>query len=305
MPDPVQRTAEDIEAELQLEADKRIVDDNDDFEDDLDDPQSPSADQLAAETEASRKGWVPKDQYKGDPSKWVDAKTFNERGERFTKNLQRELELMKRKFAEFEGTKQAFVKFHEETIARKDQEIKDAIQALRVQRVEATASGDADLVVQIEDRIDVLKEQQKEVKKLPEEQKREPGPNPEDPVLLEWIDDGNQWFHDDPKLRDYAIQVGEEMIKDGETARGRKFLDKVAARMAEDFPRKFTKREPQRVTGGVESGSSAAGRGSAGKTERDLPPEDRALMRQFIEAGYTTKEKFLANYFSEGRRVHR
>lgn len=275
---------------------------------------------VAAEAEASRKGWIPKDKYKGDPAKWVDAKTFNERGERFTKNLQRDVEQLKQKLADFEGTKKAFVKFHEETMAAKEAELKSAIAALRVDRTRAIREGEDDLAVELEDRIDLLKDQQKAIKDIPAGEAnagdpaaaaaaaRKPGPNMDDPVLLDWIADGNEWFQDDPKLRDYSIAIGEDLIAKGETVRGRKFLDKIAGIMAEEFPRRFAaKTQTASRESAVESGTGASS-AAAGRTERDLPPEDRALMREFIAAGWTTREKFLKEYAWEpvaGKRSHR
>ena len=285
------RTAADIEAELAS----------------IKDPDEPSGEQTAdpavaaAEADASRKGWVPKDEYTGDPSKWVDAKTFVQRGERFTKNLMREVEALKKQIEGFEGTKAAFAKFHEESIAKKDTELKEAISALRVQRSAATREGDDELAIQIEDRIDLLKEQQKEVKAIPKETAPASAPNMEDPVLNEWIEDGNDWFRDDPKLREYAVALGNELVAGGEKTRGRKFLDRVRERMVEEFPRRFkaasTPGGRQDPVGG-DAGGAHGGSSGGGKTEADLPKVDRDLMRQFIKEGWTTKEKFLSSYFA-------
>jgi hypothetical protein len=259
-----------------------------------------------AESQASRQGWVPKDKYKGDPKKWVDAKTFIERGERFTSNLQQEIAALRAEVEGFKGTKAAFVKFHEETIARKDAELKEAIAAARIQRSAAQQDGEHETVVALEDRIELLKEQQKELKapieKPAEEPAAKPGLDMNNPVLVEWIEEENQWFRDEPKLRDYAIAVGEDLIKNGETVRGRPFLDKVAEIMRRDFPRRFKPQtsETGEMGSAVGSANQSGGKGGAGgKTERDLPPEDQALMRQFIKEGWTTKEKFLASYFSK------
>ena len=303
-PDDGPRSIESIEAELAGLANE--IDDGT-LDDTPDDTPGDALDAaaLAVEAEARRSGWVPKDEFNGPADKWVDAKTFVDRGQRFNKNLQRELEAVKRQLKEFEGTKAAFAKFHEETIAKKDAEIAEAIKALRVQRSEATADGDHEGAVALEDRIDLLRQQQKELKKVedappaPKITATDPATNP---VLEEWIEDGNGWFKDDPKLRDYSIKLGESMLAQGETLRGRKFLDKIAEEMREQFPRRF--REAGAPTAppkrGVESGSGGtrnAPRGG-GKTEADLPAEDRALMVQFVKEGWTTKEKFLASYFS-------
>jgi hypothetical protein len=305
MPDPTIRTAAEIEAELStlqdpVELDLPPVDD------DVPAPTPADLARLESETAAGQKGWVPKDQYKGDPTKWVDAKTFLERGEKFNLNLQREVAALKSKLESFEGTRKAFAKFHEETVAKKDEELKAAIAQLRIQRSEAQADGDHAGAVAIEDRIDLLRDEQKAIKAVvvePPPAAAAPGPNLGDPVLQEWIEDGNAWFESDTKLRDYAVALGEAMIKGGTPLRGRKFLDSVRAKMEEEFPRKFrTATAPGARPAGAEGSSSARSAGSSsgtgGKTEADLPAEDRALMRQFIKEGWTTKEKFLSSYFS-------
>lgn len=311
------RTSAEIEAELEG------MDFGGDVDEDLGSSQSSDAydpDSAASieaelaevESRALRQGWTDREQYKGDPKKWVDAKTFVARGERFAKNLEQEVAALRHKLEDFEGTKAAFVKFHEETISRKEEELKEAIAGLRVQRSQAQREGEDEQVVQIEDRIDLLKSQQKGLK-APEVVPAVAASTSADmsnPVLLEWIDDGNQWFNDEPRLRTYALSVGDKMIAEGEPARGREFLDKVAAVLHRDFPRRFKATGDSASTlanatsGAVSSTGRQAGGGrtgavgASGKTERDLPPEDRALMVQFIREGYTTKEKFLASYFS-------
>jgi hypothetical protein len=249
--------------------------------------------------EASRKGWVPKDKYKGDLSNWVDAKTFNERGERFVKTLQADIAALKAQLASFEGTKAAFVKFHEEALAAKDAEIKATIAAMRVQRSQAVREGDDDLAVQLEDRIDALKAQQQEAKAIPATAPAAPTTPTPSPVLTEWIADGNQWFEDEPTLRAYAIALGDDMVKNGETAKGRKFLDMISAKMAEEFPRRFAAKaapNPHTVEGAANASSS-----SNSKTERDLPLEDLKLMKQFVKEGWMTKEKFLQSYWARNK----
>lgn len=290
---PTPRTSADIEAEL-ASIDNAIQSKA------LESDAPPAAD--PAEADASRKGWVPKDKYTGDPAKWVDAKTFIERGEKFNANLQREIAALKSQIQSFEGTKKAFAKFHEETIARKDAEMKEAIAALRVQRSAAIREGDDEGAVALEDRIETLRTAQSKLKEMPAVQDPPAAPIPVDPVIEEWIEDGNTWFRDDPKLQRYAVSLGEDLIKKGETLRGRKFLDKVAALMAEEFPRKFKTADTSSGRNTTVEGNSAGknqGGGGGGKTERDLPPEDLALMRQFVKEGWTTKEKFLKSYFKQ------
>lgn len=303
MPDTTTpRSAAEIEAELMALPSEAEIDLMGDDDPQIQSPATPNPD----ETAARHKGWLPKDEYQGDPAKWVDAKTFIDRGNKFNKNLQREVEQLKRKLEDFEGTKAAFRKFHEDTLAKKDAELQAAINALRVQRSQATMDGDHETAIALEDRIDELRAERKAVKAVEVEQ-TPPAVAPSNPaglhveVLNEWIDDGNTWFREDPKLQAYAVSVGEDLIKSGEPLRGRRFLDKVAEIVAEDFPRKFKQRSAATPTSPVAPAGSPSrsvpSAGSRAKTEADLPPEDLKLMRQFIKEGWTTKEKFLAGYF--------
>ena len=288
------RSSADIEAELSsLLPEPQTLDDTPGDSS----PAAPSDDEI----EASHKGWVAKDDYSGDPAKWVDAKTFNQRGKLFNANLQREVAALTRRVAEFEGTKAQFKKFHEETIAKKDAEFADAIKSLRVQRSQATRDGEDEEAIALEDQIDLLKTQRTALKDVPAEQSppsTAPAPNPDDPVLLEWIEDGNKWFHEDAKLRDYAVSIGNDLVASGVTTRGRAFLNMISDKMAEEFPRRF--KAP--VTGGtrynaVEGNGQPSSRASGGKTEADLPPDDFKLMKQFIKEGWVTKDSFLKSYF--------
>ena len=292
-----ERTEADIENELAgiLAAEQQV--EYDESRETSDPAPDASAVAAAEETEASRKGWVPKHKFKGPAEQWVDAGTFNRRGEQFNKALQSKVAALEAQIQSFEGTKAAFAKFHQETIAKKDAELASAMKQLRIQKSEATQEGDHDLAVALEDRIEALREERTAVKQVATETKTQPA-QADNPVLLEWIDDGNTWFRDDAKLRAYAVSLGEEFRKAGDTTQGRKFLDKVAAHMREEFPRQF-KSQPNAAarSAGVESGSGAS-TSTGGHTERDLPLEDLRLMKQFVSEGLTTREQFLKSYFS-------
>lgn len=265
------------------------------------------------EPDARRKGWLPKEEFEGDPSKWVDAKTFIERGDKFTRNLQRKVADLERKLSDFEGTRAQYKKFMEEQVAKKDAELKTAINALRVQRSQAQSEGDHDTAIELEDRIEALQTSRKEVSDLQAQKPETPAQNPSDaeaqrqrglhPAILdEWVEDGNDWFKTDAKLRDYAIQVAEELHRQNVPERGRKFLDLIADRMSEEFPRKFASKRTAPSSGVESSSRSASSRtptpsAAKGRTARDLPAADLAIMRDLVRGGYTTEKDFLNSYF--------
>ena len=263
-----------------------------------------------AELEASKRGWVPKSKWVAsgkEANQWVDAQTFNKRGEQFNKNLQTEVAQLKNKLAEFEGSARAFAEFQKGLLAQKDAELQTALRQLRLQHKEAIRNGDDDEALELEDKIDAARASAKAVIAEVKAPVADPNVKVENPVLDEWVEDGNQWFQENEKLRRYAVALGDQMIAAGEPDRGRKFLDKVAAKMREEFPKSFRapksgERPNDRVNGGSGgsggAGGSSSGSSFNGKTSRDLPPADRALMRQFIAEGMYTEESYLKSYFS-------
>lgn len=301
---PGERTQKDIAAEL-AEVDSALLRKETDGE-----PPVIQSDptEAEAEAEAGRKGWVPKDKFKGDPTKWKPASAYLEAGRRFEKNAQKELQELREKYANLEKTGQAFAKFHEEAIARKDQELKDSIAETTRKIREAIRDGDDNLADTLEARKELLQEERQgikeQVKQVKEEEQTIRQPDKVNPVVREWIEDGNEWFDSDPELRQYALDIGNEMRRGGETAQGRKMLDLVAARVREDFPRRFGKKQEQTRRADQVSSDAGAGTG-AGYSVHDLPAEDLALMKDFIAKGWTTKDKFLKNYFTEGKKVHK
>lgn len=286
--------------------------------DDNDVIQSDNAESLA-EAEAGRKGWVPKDKYRGDPTKWKPASQFLADGEKFNKNLQSRLEKLERENEDLKKSGKAFAEYHEQQMQAKQNEIDTAIKQLRVQKSQATADGEHNLAVEIEDRIELLKEEKAGLTQQKQDENVRPPKGSQPPpdavnsaVVREWVEDGNAWFDESPSLRQYAFDYANDLVNQTQ-ARGRKFLDMVAEHMREEFPRQFAKLEQpkpnNRRADNVESSAGAGGNDrSGGKiTIHDLPPEDLALMRDFVKKGWTTPEKFLAGYANNqsGRKTHR
>lgn len=276
------------ELDLNLEPD-------DDGDDSGDAGGAPSAEQVAAEAEARSHGWKPESEYTKGDGKWVDAATFNERGRLFNKNLQRTVKELQSKVEKTTSQLQALSKFHQDAMKQKEREFDSAIKDLRVQRSAAIRDGEDETVVALEDRIEVLKDEQKALKTEPVATAAPADPQV-NPVLEAWVADGNEWFRDKPTLRAAAVAIGDDLRANGETAQGRAFLDIVAAEMRREFPDKFPQGNPmRRRAGSVEAGGGGNSMGS-GRTERDLPAADRALMRQFVEQKLMTKEQFLKDY---------
>lgn len=312
-----QRTEEHVQAEL-AEVDSALA--RQEGGEEPQESQQTQGEDPAVEREAMKHGWVPRDRFRGDQSTWKPASAYLEDGLKFNKTMKRKLQQLEANYAELERTGQAFAKFHEEAMARKDQELKDSIAETKRRARVAAREGDDDLADTLDARVELLEEERQTLKKqepvtAPKARalKEDGSANTDDPLVEEWVNDGNEWFRDNAKLRAYSTTLAAEIIREeygGDlpaSMRGRKFLDLVSQRMAEEFPRQFqkkpepaAKRADQVGTGGVRS-SSSGGEYSV----NDLPAADLALMKEFIAKGWTTKEKFLKDYFQPGKRIHR
>jgi len=251
---------------------------------------------------ARRRGWVPKEEFDGDEAKWVDAKTFVERGNNFNSTLKNELAKVKAELASFKGTAEAFKKFHAEAMKGKQAELDTALKQLKSQHREAIRDGDDDAADALEGRMDVIRKDKADLQKELDNPTIEPKGAPDlktatpeaVATLQDWVKDGNEWFEKDLPMQAYALKIAEQLAANGETLRGRPFMEKVGKQVRADFPHKFSNPNRQRE-GSTESGQQSVKAGP-GRTAKDLPEEDRQLMKEFIKAGWVTEEKFLKDY---------
>jgi len=277
------------------------------------------------ELEASRHGWVPKSKFKGPQEQWKDAATFLKDGQNFKGALQSEVARLKRELEEFKGTAKQFAEFQQRQIEQRDSEIADLMKDLKRQQREAIRDGDDATADAIDDRIELLQEERGNVRKQLKSTKQDDpnggegaGPGKIDPsqgidengyttnpIILGFINDGNEWLRDNKTMRDYSFSIANDLIQAGETKRGVAFLQLIREKMEEAFPRYFGEGRSNPGARGSLNESGGSGRSGGSYSEADLPPEDLELMKLGIRQGWTTKEVFLKNYFSEGPRVHR
>ena len=248
------------------------------------------------ESTAKEMGWVPQDQYRGDPNKWVDAETFVSRGNKSgpilkerNEHLIKEIQELKNQFAEHKKTTEQFKQFQAELQERKAAEYKSQIADLRAQKSEAIRNGDGDAVNDIDDRIDEIKDRTKETEKPQPQQQYAPHAD-----FDSWVSE-NSWFATDNKLKVYATEVGKELRESGDRSEGRVFFDKVKELVRKDFPSKFG--NPNRLKpSAVEQGG---GKSFNGKTIDDIPSDERKIIKGFIAQGlYKTEAEAIKAYFN-------
>lgn len=242
---------------------------------------APQAPQLSAvEQEAMESGWVPKDQYQGDEHKWVDAGEFLRRGELFKKieNQSREIKDVRRALVEMK-------KLHASV---REIEYQRALDTLKAQKKEALENNDADAVIAADERIDLIKEQQRQ---LQVETVETPQTGEEHPEFVNWKSK-NQWYVNSGPMKAFADALGAELARDGIPPS--EVLRRVESEVKKEFPHKF--RNPNQARPNAVEG---AGRSAGGDKGFQLTSDERKVMQTFVRTGVMTE----AEYIKELKRV--
>jgi len=276
-------------------------------EDQVNDQQPDNAPEVneGVEKEARLFGWVPKEEFRGSETDWVDADTFVKRGKEINPILRKNNETLMKKLDEkakeideIKASVEEFKKFQKEAFERKKSELQAELDTLKAQKKEAIAVGNGDLVVELDDRIDELKDAQREAK---EEAKAPPPatastPVPSDPELNAWLE-RNTWFGQDEEMTDVSNGLGATVRKQFPHLSGRAFLDKLDERIANYFPEKTSLGRKQRGSA-VDSTGNVRAAGSGGKKTYDsLPAEAKAACDKFVKQGlFKSKQEYVDLY---------
>lgn len=268
------------------------------------------------ETEAKEMGWVDKDHYRDDESKWVDAKTFVERGEHIlpivqasNKKLRRDLltkdhevRTLQQGLDEARKAIKALQKSYTESTQR---EVERAKAELREQLVTAKESGDVRAEIEIQDKLDDLRQAEATVKQESQEQVDKGTPE-FTPEYLAWQKE-NPWFGniqdpEDKERTERTMEIGRELRRKGDTSTGTAFLNKCLTLLDEQETKgKQTpaQKGTSKVEGGSNGGRSTSARGfdSLSKEAKDICHEDND---RFVGPGkmFKTVKEWEDHYYS-------
>ncbi len=165
-------------------------------------------------------GWAERENWRGDPALWKDAQTFVEASEHIlpivqatNKRLERQLNEMSNQLAEamqaIGVSAERLKKFEESRAADVARGIEEGMNALKAERRRAVADGDSDRTVEIDEKLDSLRDSLAQAKSA-----SAPAPNAPPPQLTpaqiemqralgEW-EAANPWYKTDPEKKAYA-----------------------------------------------------------------------------------------------------
>lgn len=230
-------------------------------------------------------GWTPKEEWEGDPEDWVDYREFNHRGELMDRIRAQssQLKTFEKKLSNSEKTLQELAEHHRKV---REIEYKNALQDLKDMKKEAFESGDYDRVVDIDEKMDELKEMSK--KDSQQSQSTEQNQQTSQ-VVEEWISE-NPWYVEDRVLRGAADALADGFVQDNPELQNDipALLVKVKKELEKEFPNKFGK--PRNRSSILESNEAdvqhKANKSSKRKGSARLLNEDqRRVARRFLDTG--------------------
>lgn len=183
---------------------------------------------------ASEMGWSPKEKWKGDPDKWVDAPTFIKNTPKALKSAKQQVERNMRVAAERLAEVQA-----------------NALATAKAQLREAAASGDADAIEEATENL--TRASQKP-----------------DPAVNTFIA-RNPWMETDDAARNVAIAVSNKMAQSGASVSDQ--LEAAEKEVRKRFPELFED-EPEAKPQGKAPPAVEGGQRTASPSARKLGPND-------------------------------
>jgi exonuclease VII large subunit len=240
------------------------------------------------EQTALEQGWVPKDDFQGEEHKWVDAGEFLRRGELFGK-----IDAQNRELKETRKTLQALEQHY---LKVQETEYKRALNDLKKQKKDALIENDVETVLDVDEKIDELKEEQlQKAQQLARQAAAQQTVEPH-PEFVAWASK-NSWYENSKPMRAFADARGQELS--GEDKSPSEVLRLVAEEVRKEFPNKFynaKREEPSSVEGGSNSKQSS-------NSKVELSELETQIMKKLVGQGVLTKEAYMADIKKQRERA--
>lgn len=241
--------------------------------------QQPAPD---AEAQARAGGWVPIDEWRGDPAKHKSAEQFLQDGERFANLMRSQRDQLKAELEETRRATQTFIEHQKKGYERE-------IAKLKAERKDAIVLGDPDKVDELDGRIGELNDAIKTA--APEQQEAKAREIP--PERVAW-GQRNPWYGRDPEETQIAQAIGTALYQSNPGITESAFLELLDARLAKRGIGVPQRRQGAAVDDGgatrAAPGSSADSKAVEGldgvrRTYSSLPAETKTVVQDMIKRG--------------------
>jgi hypothetical protein len=231
------------------------------------------------EQQARDMGWVPKDEYTGDPTRWKSAEVFVA--------LDEPIKRIESQSQELKQVKRVLDSLKEHYSKVKETEYNRALKELKSARKQALIDGDVDKFEQLEDDIEQVKEEFTSIKQTPIE-----APSPQEvvhPEFQTWLNK-NPWYSSYSHMKQFADDIGVKFARQGMDRQ--EVLKKVEEAVRKEFPQRFTNPNKEKAPDVESGGSKQSGKARADSIE--LNEQERNIMNTLVRSGTVTKEQYIA-----------
>lgn len=251
------------------------------------------------DADARGMGWVPEDDFKGDKSRWKDAKTFVEDGETILpivrSQLKRSEEERKKDKEDFDKRIARSERMAEVALKREQERHATELASIKQQKRDAVAAGDTAT-------FDALEKQEESLKANPPEADEKPAKElTAEDNTRQWAKD-NTWFNDDFGMTKHAIEWSQWNAEKNPNISFEDNMKALDKEMRKTFPQKFstTTTPAANAHAAVDSGGAFTGIGrKAGKTFADLPREAKEAGARYVDQKlFKDKEAYAKEYWA-------
>jgi len=253
------------------------------------------------EREAREMGWTPKDKFRGNPDRWVDAAEFVEKAEhvmpilRADRNrLRNELLTRDQKIDTLTQQLATTATIVKDLQGHFDTKLQSELAAQRAslkgQLKEAVEDRDTDAELEIRDQLDALKTAETEAADRAKKNKDKLTAAPTDtdpqvklsPDFEAWKAD-NTWYGgtsaEDKKRTKQILRIAEDLRDDGDETTGREFMDRCLEKLEETESGSSNRSSHNKVESGNPRSNSGGGNGSYGS----LPAAAKQACEEFAQ----------------------
>lgn len=226
--------------------------------------------------EAIEQGWIPREEFDGDPDKFIDAAEFVRRGELFKK-----IESQSREVKQLRQALEAFKQHHSKV---KEAEYNRALKALQEARKQAFVEGEHDKAFAYEEQIESIKAEKAQV--VQDANTPVVDPNEYTEQFQEWVSK-NTWYETNELMRGAADRLGLKLHEQGLSPA--EVLKRVETEIRKEFAHKFRTPAAERAPA-VEASTRS---GPSGKQAFKMDETERQIMNKIVATGVMTAEQYI------------
>lgn len=227
---------------------------------------------------AQRMGWVPRDQFRGDPNDWKPADEFILAGRDIQRNTAQELKAVREQLDVIGRTSASIVE------QQVEQRTKDALDRFN----QAIEEGDPKAALAASQEVHSLAGQRNGVGQ----------PTAPSPDATAWAQKNGNWFQKDPLATARAIEICDTLARTGVRDHGTQ-LKAAEEQVRREFPHLFGKGDGKPQAGVHAPGSRATPPANRQKGFSDMPKAAQDIANDMAARGLIPdKDAYVKNYWT-------